>query len=124
MFHLSIILENIDEIEITLDYDRPSTGFPPSSPSVILSPDFDVLACGKLIIGILVINTSPLLPQQELSILLLLLGICNFPFVSHIQEEHDNISVFEESDNDYGPFTLVKEGPGHDPITTHLHSVF
>ena len=40
------------------------------------------------------------------------------------QKEHDNISVVEESDNDDGPFTLVKDVLGRDSIVTHLHSVF
>ena len=35
----------------------------------------------------------------------------NFPVASQTQEEHNNISVFEESDNDETPFTSVKRGP-------------
>ena len=44
--------------------------------------------------------------------------------VSQTQEDHDNISVFNEPDNEDGPFTLVKEGTGHDPIIAYLYSVF
>ena len=87
------------------------------------------LSAKQFIIGMLVIHTSTLLPLQDLSILLLLLGIYNFPVVIQTQEKHDNISVFEYSDNEDGPFTPVKEGPGHDPTghdptITHLNSVF
>ena len=46
LFPLSLILEKVDDIDITLDDARLATGFPPSSPSVIFSPDFDDLACG------------------------------------------------------------------------------
>ena len=78
----------------------------------------------QLIIGMLLINTSPLFSLQESSIILLLLGGCNFPVVRQTQEDHDNVSVFEESDNGDDPITSVKEGTCHDSIVTHLHSIF
>ena len=43
-FSLSILLEEVDDIEITLDGNRPANGFSLSSPNVILSHDFDSLA--------------------------------------------------------------------------------
>ena len=45
-FPLSIILEEVDKNEITLDDDMSATGFPSSSTNVTLSPTFDDLACG------------------------------------------------------------------------------
>ena len=75
---------------------------------------------GKLIIGILFIQILQLSPFQELSIILFLLGIYNFPVVSQTQEEYDNISVFEASDNDDGLLNFVNEDQDYDSIETHL----
>ena len=124
MFPLSIMLEEADENEITLDDDRPATGFPSSSPNVTFSPDFNDLVCGQVdhsdisysnhptVAIVRVINAPPSSWNYDFSI------------VSQTQEEHDNISVFEESDNEGGLFTLVKEDTCHEFIVTHLHSVF
>ena len=45
---LYFILEEVDEIEITLDDDMLATGFLPSSPNVTLSSDFDALVYEKV----------------------------------------------------------------------------
>ena len=45
MFPLSTILEEVNENDVTLDDDRPATGFPPSSPNITFSSDFDDLVC-------------------------------------------------------------------------------
>ena len=93
-----------------------------------MSPDVDDLACGTACGAVdhrdITYKQFPTVATTRGVNTPPLSGNYNFPTVSQTQEEYDNISVFEQSDNNDGSFTSVKEGPGYDFIVIHLYGVF
>ena len=77
-----------------------------------------------LIIVILFSQILQLSRLHDLSVILLLLGIYNFPIVSQTQDEYDNTSVFEESDNEDGMFNFLMKTQAMIPLKLTYNSVF